>query len=161
MIVPIDGVVIRDRIRRDLGDLEPLILSIKEVGLLHPPAVRRDGRELVLVAGRRRLEALRRLGRERVAVTVCESVTDELLALKAELEENTARLPLTPAELHAAAETLLPGPGRPPRSGKGRPFESGTSGAGLPLPISDRKWYGRPGRRWPPPSARARPRSTG
>lgn len=41
-------------------------------------------------------------------VNVCDTITDELLALRAELEENTARLPLSPAELRAAAEDLLP-----------------------------------------------------
>src|SRR5712692_10982380 len=55
----IADITVGPRHRKELGDLQPLMQSIEAVGLLHPPVVLPDG---TLVAGQRRLEALRRLG---------------------------------------------------------------------------------------------------
>ena len=55
----IDSIVIGVRHRIDLGDLGPLMKSIQRVGLLQPITITPDG---LLVCGRRRLEAIKRMG---------------------------------------------------------------------------------------------------
>src|SRR5258707_14561832 len=58
--------------RRSLGELDELAASIAEHGLLQPVVVRQTGERFELIAGHRRLEALRRLGRDHVpAVLRC------------------------------------------------------------------------------------------
>lgn len=96
--LPLHLVEIRDRSRLAVGGIDSLAESIRLRGLLHPPVVRRDGDAWVLVAGQRRIEALRFLGYERTLVTIATSVHDELSALCAEGEENTERQPFTPEE---------------------------------------------------------------
>lgn len=81
------------RLRTDLGDLDELVESIKCVGLLHPLVVNGKGE---LIAGHRRMEAFRRLGRSRIPVTVVTTITDAATALIAEHDENVCRLDLTP-----------------------------------------------------------------
>lgn len=55
----IDSITVGVRHRKDPGDLNALMKSIEEVGLLQPVTITPDG---VLICGWRRLEALRRLG---------------------------------------------------------------------------------------------------
>ncbi len=62
----INEITVRNRHRKNLGDVESLAASIKQVGLLHPIVVRSDGR---LIAGGRRLAACKRLGWQSVPVT--------------------------------------------------------------------------------------------
>jgi ParB family chromosome partitioning protein len=50
----IESVIVGERHRRDLGDLDALAANIKDTGLLRPIVVRRDG---TLIAGERRLRA--------------------------------------------------------------------------------------------------------
>lgn len=95
LMYAIDKIVAVDRHRVALGDIEQLAASIKEVGLLHPIVITPSGR---LVAGFRRLEACRRLGRKRVPVTIATSLTDARALLVAERDENTCRLDMTPSE---------------------------------------------------------------
>ncbi len=100
----IASIRVGDRIRRALGDIGPLAENIREVGrMLHPIVVDQDGH---LIAGRRRLEAARRLGWTRVPVRVLD--LRGLLARKAEASENLYRLPLNPVEAEAAWQVLLP-----------------------------------------------------
>lgn len=101
---PIDEIHIENRIREDLGDLEPLSESIRAVGLMHPPVVMRDGR---LVAGERRVAACRLLGKTSIQVTVAADWTDAL-RLRAEGDENTCRKDLSPLEKKALADRLRP-----------------------------------------------------
>jgi hypothetical protein len=56
------------------------------VGVLNPPTVRCVAGEWVLIAGLRRLAAMRELGWSETPVTVADSVQDELTALYAESE---------------------------------------------------------------------------
>ena len=58
-LVSIRKIKVRNRYRKNLGDIKSLAASIKELGLLHPIVVRPDGR---LIAGERRLAACKRLG---------------------------------------------------------------------------------------------------
>jgi ParB-like chromosome segregation protein Spo0J len=96
-------IVVGERHRKDLGDVAALVDSIRTLGLLQPLVVTRDKR---LVAGARRLEAVRRLGWTEVDVCVVDSLDDALLALRAEQDENTCRKDFTIEEKVCIAEAL-------------------------------------------------------
>ncbi len=95
MQMKLEDIVIKKRIRRNLGDLAPLMDSLKKYGLMNPVVVNRD-RELI--AGHRRYEAARRLGWRAVSVVVVETSEEERM-LEMEIEENTQRKNLTSDEL--------------------------------------------------------------
>lgn len=79
------------------GDIEQLADSIKEVGLLQPIVARRDGDRLVVVAGHRRLAAIRTLRWTHVEVIVRAPMRpDHVVA--AMLIENGQRRDLDPIE---------------------------------------------------------------
>lgn len=92
--IPVDSIVVGDRVRSDLGDIGELAGSIASVGLLHPVVITAKRR---LVAGGRRLAAARSLGWTEVPVRVVDLST-AADALRAEADENTCRKPLTPYE---------------------------------------------------------------
>lgn len=132
--VSIDKITVGSRIRGDLGDIDSLVISIKDVGLLQPVVVDRD---LRLVAGQRRLEALFRMGETVVPVRYADSVVDAASALRAERDENECRKAMTPSERVALTERLIElerpaarermaNGGR--KSAPGRPAESVVSG---------------------------------
>lgn len=78
-------------------DLEQLVESIRENGLLQPLVVRPAGDgEWEIVAGERRYRALRELGRETAPVVVRELTDRQMLVLA--LVENLQRENLTPLE---------------------------------------------------------------
>ncbi|NYE38637.1 ParB family chromosome partitioning protein [Nocardioides cavernae] len=91
----IDSITVGVRHRKDPGDLNALIKSIEEVGLLQPVTITPDG---VLICGWRRLEALRRLGRRTLNVWVRSGISDQLSHLLAQQDENEQRKPLSPVE---------------------------------------------------------------
>lgn len=91
----IDSITIGVRHRKEPGDLNALMKSIEEVGLLQPVTISPDG---VLICGWRRLEALRRLGRRTLNVWVRSGISDQLSHLLAQQDENEQRKPLTPVE---------------------------------------------------------------
>lgn len=101
--VPIDSIIVADRCRKDLGDVAALARSIGEVGLLHPPVITRDHR---LVAGERRIAALKSLGWVEIPCTVADTLTDAAALLKAERDENTERKALAPTEMVAVADRI-------------------------------------------------------
>lgn len=101
--IPIDKIEIGNRYRRELGDIPGLMASIEEVGLLQPIVL---GPEFKLIAGRRRLEAVTRLGWKDVPCVVIMTLGDAATALRAELQENTCREPMLPSEALALAEEL-------------------------------------------------------
>ena len=103
----LSAIQIGTRSRRALTGIESLAASIEKVGLLHPPAVREaaDG-SFVLVAGHRRIEAMKLLGWTETRVTVIGTLDDELDALLAEGDENVEREPFTPAEAVAHAARI-------------------------------------------------------
>src|SRR3954465_10080507 len=89
------------RHRRDVGDIRSLAQSIARLGLLHPIVVAPNGR---LVAGARRLAAVKSLGWTRVPVRVVRSVADAAEALRAERDENTERKQFLPSEMVSIAD---------------------------------------------------------
>ena len=97
----IDAITIGERFRKELGDLKSLAASIDEVGLLHPVVVTLEG---VLIAGQRRLEACKLLGKINIPVTVI--ALDEIV--RAETAEDFERLGLTISEKVAIKQALEP-----------------------------------------------------
>lgn len=95
----ITEISIGERVRKDMGDIAGLAESIKRHGLLHPVVVRGDG---ALIAGHRRIEAMKLLGWSDVPVTVVE-VAD---LLGAERDENVARKDFTPTEAVAIGRLI-------------------------------------------------------
>ncbi len=95
MQIPIDSISIPERVRRDLGDLQPLMDSLKRVGQLNPITVTPA---YELIAGHRRLTAATNLGWKTVDVTVVSGL-DEVRRLEMELEENVFRKDFTPEEV--------------------------------------------------------------
>ena len=99
--VPVaDITVIPDRMRRLRPDVvDELAESIAAQGLLHPITLRKrasDGAH-VLVAGRHRLEAVRKLGHQTVAAVILDGADSDRAQL-VEIDENLVRADLTPAE---------------------------------------------------------------
>ncbi len=67
--MPIADIKVGIRHRKDMGDIAGLAASIADIGLINPVTVAPDG---TLLAGERRLEACKKLGWDRVPVTVKE-----------------------------------------------------------------------------------------
>jgi ParB family chromosome partitioning protein len=82
-----------------------LVASIQAHGLLQPVVVRRKGRRFQLIAGHRRLEAMRRLGWTDAPAIVRTASSDDAFILL--LVENLQRSDLRPAEESAALEALV------------------------------------------------------
>lgn len=70
--------------------------SIEQIGMRHPVTVRRKGDRYSLVAGRHRLEACKKLGREHVPAVIVSMTNTE--ARKWEIAENLHRAELTKLE---------------------------------------------------------------
>jgi ParB family chromosome partitioning protein len=92
------------RLRLDDGTLEELKASIERHGLLQPILVRRaeDGAGWVLVAGQRRLAAIRALGRRTVAAILTSGDPGEVA-----LVENLQRQALDPFDTASAVQRLM------------------------------------------------------
>lgn len=100
----VDSIIVGFRHRKDPGDgIEPLMASIKKLGLLQPVTITPDG---VLVCGARRLEAAKRLGWRTLKVWVRSGISDELNHLLAQQDENEQRKPLDPLEQAALFREL-------------------------------------------------------
>lgn len=99
----LESITVGARHRNDLGDIDALVESIRREGLLQPITVTPDG---VLVCGRRRLEALRRLGIRTVNVWVRSGITDRLSQLLAEQADNLLHKQLTVGEAESLYREL-------------------------------------------------------
>ena len=99
MLIDINKIIVTDRIRKDFGNIEELAEDIKENTLLNPPVVapNEDG-TYTLVAGERRLRAMRDiLGYQQVNVNIV-AVRDSEHALLMEISENECRKEFTKTE---------------------------------------------------------------
>lgn len=94
MLVNIEDIKIEKRIRKDMGNLEDLANDIKENGLINPPVVTTD---LVLIAGERRLQAMKLLGYQQIEVRTF-SPKDSEHQLMLEISENEERKDFTKLE---------------------------------------------------------------
>ena len=128
----LESIIVGTRHRTDLGDLDALVDSIRREGLLQPITVTPEG---VLVCGRRRLEALRRLGQRTTNVWVRSGITDRLSQLLAEQNDNALHKPLSLIEAEALYRELKPllaeeAAGRQAATRFGTADIAGASGAG-------------------------------
>ncbi|WP_028973072.1 ParB N-terminal domain-containing protein [Spirochaeta cellobiosiphila] len=102
MKVPINQIKVRKRLRKDLGNLEPLINSLKKNGLINPILVTSD---YCLIAGERRLTAAKKLGWNQIPVLIISEATS-LTLLELEIEENLHRKNLSTEELKEGYQRL-------------------------------------------------------
>src|SRR6266403_2413262 len=130
----IDEVIIENRLRKDMGDIPQLAASIKENGLIQPILLtiinENDLTHYKLVAGHRRLEALRSLGVAELNhaehyLLREELRNDEYRRTAIELEENIRRKQMSWSEECLGKQRLLetyqriygtPQPGQPSKT---------------------------------------------
>lgn len=129
----VDAIAVGERRREDYGDIDGLAASIQKYGLLHPVVVDESG---ALVAGGRRLQAVKALGWVDVPVRSLGELTDAERD-EIELEENLQRKDLTAYErsrtlvrLAETAKTVLVEQSELrselERNGAGRPKQAGS-----------------------------------
>ena len=106
--VQLDDIIIADgNHRQDLGDLEGLAESIRRIGLVQPPTVRRaDDGYYILIAGQRRVHAARKAGLSAIDVVV-RDYGEDATQQAAQASENIARKALTDVEEATAYQQLL------------------------------------------------------
>lgn len=120
--IPITSLVIpENRQRREFDEkkIQDLATSINSKGLMHPPVVRVDGDQYILVAGERRTRAIQSLHLLDMGVMCNDTFVpagflpvtllsdlDDLALREAELEENTIRVDLSWQEQAAAVAAL-------------------------------------------------------
>ena len=92
MRVEVKKIVVGERQRRLVSDIDKLAISIQKYGLLHPIVVNR--KDMSLVAGFRRLEACKLIKWEEIDVTFKDQLS-ELEKKEIELEENIQRQELS------------------------------------------------------------------
>ena len=108
--ININSVIVEGRHRKDLGDIQSLANSIKEIGLLHPIVICKGK----LVAGERRLAAFKLLnsegGRDYIQIPAhyAENFEQAAQLLKAEHDENICRKDFTPSEAYSLGQLLEP-----------------------------------------------------
>jgi ParB family chromosome partitioning protein len=85
--------------------LQELVASIKEIGILQPPVVRRNGSRYELIMGERRFRASRLAGLKTIPVIIRQTPNNELL--REALIENIHRSQLNALEEGAAYSQLL------------------------------------------------------
>jgi ParB family chromosome partitioning protein len=95
MEIPIDSIIIKKRVRSDLGDLRSLMKSMRVYGLMHPIIVNSKNE---LIAGQRRLESAKQLGWRKIPAVIVDR-ENELEKLELEMEENLHRRNLSADEL--------------------------------------------------------------
>jgi ParB family chromosome partitioning protein len=102
MQVPIEDIVVKKRIRRDLGDIPSLAESLKRFGQISPIVISRKN---ILIAGERRLEAAKYLGWRTINAVVAD-VSGALSKLEMEVEENIQRRDFSPEETAEASKQI-------------------------------------------------------
>ena len=95
MLIEIEKIKIKDRIRKDFGNIQELADDIKENGLINPPVITPDTYELI--TGERRIRAMKLLGYEQIEVRPM-AVKDAEHQLNLEISENEARKDFSKAE---------------------------------------------------------------
>lgn len=99
---PLDQLYVENE--RLVSDVKSLAESILLLGQLQPIIADSNGK---VISGRRRLAALRLLGRSVGSVIISDTFDDALNAVLAEAHENTERQPLTPWESFLMYERII------------------------------------------------------
>lgn len=95
MLISPETIIVKKRIRKDLGDISGLMESLKTHGQLTPVIINRN---YELIAGFRRLQAAKRLGWKTIEAVMIDKPT-ERQKLEVEIEENVQRLDLSAEEI--------------------------------------------------------------
>jgi ParB family chromosome partitioning protein len=102
MLIQITDIKVKRRVRKDLGNLEPLKDSMRRYGLLNPVTL---NSKKELIAGGRRLESAKQLGWTSINAIIVDT-KDEITQLEMELEENTQRADFSNEDLLSGYEKL-------------------------------------------------------
>jgi ParB family chromosome partitioning protein len=102
MQIPIKDIIVKKRIRKDMGDIEALAESLKRYGQISPIMISAKN---VLIAGERRLEAAKYLGWRTINAVISES-SSELARLELEIEENMQRRDFNMEEVAEATKKI-------------------------------------------------------
>lgn len=94
MIIGVDKIIVKERIRKDFGDIAELAADIRDNGLISPIVVNKD---YVLLAGERRLRAVKQLGWPQVEVRMMDT-RDAEHELNIEISENDVRKAFSKSE---------------------------------------------------------------
>ncbi|HEX7400567.1 MAG TPA: ParB/RepB/Spo0J family partition protein [candidate division Zixibacteria bacterium] len=94
------------RTKMDEEKLTELTASIREKGIIQPVVVRQSGEEFELVAGERRLTAVKRLGWEKIPVVITGKLSKEEM-LELSLIENLQREDLNPIDTARGYKRLM------------------------------------------------------
>lgn len=122
-MIPVDSIVVNERARQEMGDLNGLEESIKESGLIAPLAVKTNGDgTYILLAGERRLTVLRNNKVDTIPARIYEEELSNLQIKVIEKSENFYRKDMEyyefdklTLEIHQMQQELhgvaVPGPG--------------------------------------------------
>ena len=102
MQVPLNDIIVKKRIRKEMGYIAALADSMKRYGQMSPIVLNNRNQ---LIAGGRRLEAARYLGWRTINAVILD-ISDSLSPLDYEVEENIQRQNFTAEELAQAARRL-------------------------------------------------------
>jgi ParB family chromosome partitioning protein len=102
MQIPVKDIIVKKRVRKEMGDIEALAESFKKFGQISPIVI---NKKKVLVAGGRRLEAAKYLGWKTINAVMVD-INGNLGALEYEVEENLQRRDFNPEELAEAARKI-------------------------------------------------------
>jgi ParB family chromosome partitioning protein len=102
MQIPVKDIIVKKRIRREMGDIEALAESFKKFGQISPIVI---NKKKLLITGGRRLEAAKRLGWKTINAVMVE-IDGELDTLEYEVEENLQRRDFKPEELAEASRKI-------------------------------------------------------
>ncbi|MDR2370126.1 MAG: ParB N-terminal domain-containing protein [Treponema sp.] len=102
MQIPVSDIVVKKRIRKDMGDIPALAESMRRCGQITPILISKNN---VLVAGERRLEAARSLGWRTINAVIAEA-SGPLALFEMEVEENIQRRDFTAEEEACALRQL-------------------------------------------------------
>ena len=102
MKTPIKEIKVKDRIRKEQGNIEELAKNIKENNLINPIVITPDNE---LIAGARRLKACKLLGWDEIEVKIMD-ITDYEDKLMIEVSENELRKDFTFSEKLEWAEKI-------------------------------------------------------
>lgn len=102
MLINVSDIQIKNRIRKDYGDIGGLAESIRKNGLIQPISITPD---YILIAGERRLRAVQSLGEKQIEANAVQVYEYEDILLR-EIAENEQRKDFTPSERVAYGKEL-------------------------------------------------------
>lgn len=100
--IPIVNILIKDRQRFDLGDIDDMAESLDRYGLIQPVVINENNQ---LIAGERRIRGAERLGWTEIDVVYKETLSQDILH-ELELEENIKRRQMSWQELCLATANI-------------------------------------------------------